>query len=281
MIVELETLVLGRRLRDLVRQPVLLFSWLIVFMVIGWALAPGLFTSYDPYDGDTSASFAGPSAAHWFGTDRLGRDLFARTVYGAHTTLTATMLAVLVAFGIGTLIGLIAGFVGGVADTVLMRLVDVFLAIPGLLLAMVMVSVLGYSTRNIAVAVGVSSIASFARVMRAQTLAVVTQDYVKAAYGSGVGRTTVMRRHVVPNAVSSVVALAVLEIGTAALAVAALGFLGYGAPPPQPEWGLLVAEGRDYVAVHPYVCILPGLVLAVVVVATHRISASFRKEYRR
>jgi peptide/nickel transport system permease protein len=270
-----------RRLSEVARSPVLVLSWVIVLVVVGWAVAPQLFTSYSPYEGDTTASFAPPSAEHWFGTDRLGRDLFARSVYGAHTTLTATLLAVLIAFGIGVLVGLISGFAGGVVDTAIMRVVDVFLAIPSLLLAMVVVSVLGYSTNNIALAVGVSSIASFARVMRAQVLAVVTQDYVRAAYGLGVSRLRVLARHVVPNSLSSAVALAALEVGTAVLAVASLGFLGYGAPPPEPEWGLLVAEGRDYVAVHPWASILPGLALAVVVIATHRISTSFRKDVRR
>ena len=272
---------LATRLADVARQPILLLSWIIVLIVIGWAVVPELFTSYSPYAGDTSASFASPSAEHWFGTDRLGRDLFARSVYGAHTTLTATLLAVVIAFGIGTLVGLIAGFTGGTVDTAVMRVVDVFLAIPSLLLAMVVVSVLGYSTHNIALAVGISSIAAFARVMRSQVLTVVTQDYVRAAYGLGVGRLAVMLRHVVPNSLSSVIALAALEVGTAVLAVASLGFLGYGAPPPEPEWGLLVAEGRDYVAVHPWASILPGVALAIVVIATHRISTSFRKEHRR
>ncbi|MEV7804060.1 ABC transporter permease [Microbispora sp. NPDC088329] len=272
---------LVRRLGELTRRPILVASWIVVLVVIGWAIAPGLFTSYGPYDGDTAASFVPPSAEHWFGTDRLGRDLFARSVYGAQTTLTATLLAVLIAFGVGTLVGLVAGFSGGVVDTAIMRVADVFLAIPSLLLAMVVVSVLGYSTQNIALAVGISSIASFARVMRAQVLAVVTQDYVRAAYGLGVGRLGVMLRHVVPNALSSVIALAALEIGTAVLAVASLGFLGYGAPPPQPEWGLLVAEGRDYVAVHPWASIMPGVALAIVVIATHRISTSYRKDHGR
>jgi peptide/nickel transport system permease protein len=268
-------------MRGALRQPVLVLAWLVVLVVIGWAIVPELFTSYSPYAGDTGASFAPPSAEHWFGTDRLGRDLFARSVYGAQTTLTATLLAVLLAFGIGTIIGLVAGFTGGPTDTAIMRVVDVFLAIPSLLLAMVVVSVLGYSTHNIAIAVGISSIAAFARVMRAQVLSVVTQDYVRAAYGSGVRRLRVMLRHVVPNSVSSVIALAALEVGAAVLAVASLGFLGYGAPPPEPEWGLLVAEGRDFVAVHPWASILPGIALATVVIATHRISTSFRKEHRR
>ncbi|WP_433528202.1 ABC transporter permease [Micromonospora sp. CA-263727] len=272
---------LARRLGEPARQPTLLVAWIVVLVVIGWAVAPQLFTSYSPYQGDPSASFAAPSAEHWFGTDRLGRDLFARSVYGARTTLTATLLAVLIAFGIGTVVGLVAGFARGVVDTAIMRVVDVFLAIPSLLLAMVVVSVLGYSTHNIALAVGISSIASFARVMRAEVFTVMTQDYVKAAYGLGVRRWGVLARHVVPNSLSSVVALAALEVGAAVLAVASLGFLGYGAPPPQPEWGLLVAEGRDYVAVHPWTSILPGAALAIVVIATHRISTSFRKGHRR
>lgn len=269
------------RLGEIARQPGLLVAWLILLVAIGWALFPSLFTSYSPYEGDPSASFAAPSLSHWFGTDRLGRDLYARSVYGAGTTLTATLFAVLIAFGIGTLVGLAAGFAGGVVDTAIMRVVDVFLAIPSLLLAMVIVSVLGYSTNNIALAVGISSIAAFARVMRAEVLTVVSRDYVRAAYGLGVRRFGVVVRHVVPNSVSSVLALAALEIGTAILAVAGLGFLGYGAPPPEPEWGLLVAEGRDFVAVYPWTSIMPGAALAVVVIATHRISTSFRKDHGR
>jgi peptide/nickel transport system permease protein len=162
-----------------------------------------------------------------------------------------------------------------------MRVIDVFLSIPSLLLAMVIVSVLGYSTHNIAIAVGISSIASFARVMRSEVIGVVTKDYVRAAYGLGVGRFRVVLRHVVPNALNSVLALAALEVGTSILAVASLGFLGYGAPPPEPEWGLLVAEGRDYLAVHPWISILPGVALALVVIATHRISTSLRKDQHR
>lgn len=266
---------------DLVRQPVLLLAWVIVLVAVGWAVAPGLFTNFSPYEGNPDASFVPPSAEHWFGTDRLGRDLYARSVYGAATTLTATLLAVAIAFGIGALVGLVAGFAGGLVDTVIMRVVDVFLAIPSLLLAMVIVSVLGYSTNNIALAVGISSIASFARVMRAEVLSVASRDYVKAAYGLGVGRLGVVVHHIVPNSMASVLALAALEIGTAILAVAGLGFLGYGAPPPEPEWGLLVAEGRDFVAAYPWTSLLPGAALAVVVIATHRISTSFRKDIGR
>jgi peptide/nickel transport system permease protein len=268
-----------RSLGETVRKPGLVLAWAIVLIAVGWALFPALFTSYSPFAGDPDTSFAAPSAQHWFGTDRLGRDLFARSVHGAGTTLTATLFAVLIGFGVGSFVGLAAGFAGGLADTVIMRVVDVFLAIPNLLLAMVTVSVLGYSTNNIAFAVGISSIASFARVMRAEVLSVASRDYVRAAYGLGVRRLGVVAKHILPNSLSSVLALAALEIGTAILAVAGLGFLGYGAPPPIPEWGLLVAEGRDFVAVYPWISLLPGVALAAVVLATHRISTSLRKDH--
>jgi peptide/nickel transport system permease protein len=270
---------IARGLVEIVRRPGLVIAWAIVLIAVGWALFHALFTSYSPYQGNPDASFAAPSAEHWFGTDRLGRDLFARSVFGAGTTLTATLFAVLVGFGLGSFVGLVGGFSGGWVDTAIMRVVDVFLAIPQLLLAMVIVSVLGYSTNNIALAVGISSIAAFARVMRAEVLSVASRDYVRAAYGLGVRRLGVVVRHIVPNSLNSVLALAALEVGTSIMAVAILGFLGYGAPPPTPEWGLLVAEGRDFIAVYPWISLLPGLALAAVVLATHRISTSFRKDH--
>lgn len=259
------------------RSPTLIIAWLFVLLIILWALVPSLFTSFSPFEGNDDLSFASPGWDHPFGTDRLGRDLFTRAVYGTGTTLTATMIAVAVAFTVGTLIGLIAGSVGGFVNTALMRVVDVFLAIPGLLLAMVLVAVLGYSTRNIAIAVGISAIASFARVMRSEVIKVVEADYVTVTPSLGVGRLWTILTHIVPNSLYSVLALASLEFGTAVLAVASLGFLGYGAPPPEPEWGILVSEGRDFVGVYPWIAILPGLLIAAFVLSTHRISKSFEQ----
>jgi peptide/nickel transport system permease protein len=256
----------------LVRRPSLLISGIVLIVVVLWALAPGLFTHFSPVVGDSNVSYSPPSAAHWFGTDQLGRDLYARTVYGASTTLSATLLAVVVGFVVGSAIGLTSGFLGGRWDSVIMRFVDVLLSIPSLLLAMTIVAALGYGTVNVAIAVGIGSIASFARVMRSEVVKVVKSDYVEAAYGLGASRLRVILRHVVPNSGSSVLALSALEFGAAVLAVAGLGFLGYGAPPPQPEWGLSVAEGRDVLAVYPWIALIPGVVIAVVVLATNRVS---------
>ncbi|MGV9862228.1 ABC transporter permease [Rhodococcus koreensis] len=254
--------------------PGLVLSWLVIVTVVLWAVAPGWFTSFSPYDGDVDASFSPPGPEHLFGTDRLGRDLLARVIFGASTTLSATLLAVLVGFVVGSVVGLLSGFVGGRTDAIVMRFVDVLLAIPALLLAMTVVTALGYGTFNVALAVGISAVAAFARVMRSEVLKVAQSDYVEAAYGSGAGFGRVVVRHVLPNSVTAVLSLAALECGSAILAVAALGFLGYGAPPPEPEWGLAVSEGRDYLATYPWISILPGVLIAVVVLATNRISKS-------
>ncbi|WP_433634743.1 ABC transporter permease [Nocardia sp. CA-120079] len=267
-------LVVPTKQRRLTLAPGIAVSWLVIGTTIAWALAPSWFTSYSPLEGDSDASFEPPSSDHLFGTDRLGRDLLARTIYGTATTVSATLLAVALGFVIGSAIGLFSGFIGGRTDSVIMRFVDVLLAIPGLLLAMTVVTALGYGTVNIAVAVGISAVAAFARVMRSEVLKVAGTDYVEAAYGSGAGFRRVLLRHVLPNSVAAVVSLAALECGSAVLAVAALGFLGYGAPPPQPEWGLAVAEGRDYLATYPWISILPGVLIAVVVLATNRIGRS-------
>ncbi|MFF2083921.1 ABC transporter permease [Nocardia sp. NPDC058176] len=262
----------AHRLRHaLTDKPGLTLAWLVIATVVAWALVPSWFTKYSPLEGDSDASFSAPSLEHLFGTDRLGRDLLARTIYGTSTTLTATLLAVALGFVIGSAIGLLSGFLGGRADAVIMRFVDVLLAIPGLLLAMAVVTALGYGTVNIAIAVGISAVAAFARVMRSEVLKVAGTDYVEAAYGSGAGFGRVVVRHVLPNSLAAVLSLAALECGSAILAVAALGFLGYGAPPPEPEWGLAVAEGRDFLATYPWISLLPGVVIAVVVLSTNRI----------
>ncbi|HEY9314438.1 ABC transporter permease [Williamsia sp.] len=265
-------------LNPILSRPGLTLAVLIVVLAIAWCVVPGLFASKDPYLPDSKAILVGPSVEHLFGTDRLGRDIYSRTVHGAVITLSATLLAVAIAFFIGTVLGAIAGFVGGAVELVIMRVVDVLLSVPGLLLTMVVVSALGYGTLNVAIAVGVSAVANFARVMRAEVLRVVQADYVEAAASIGTPRLIILTRHVLPNSLSSVVALVPLQFGAAILAIAALGFLGFGAPPPEPEWGLLVSEGRDLLAIAPWISLLPGLVILAVVLSSNRISRELQSE---
>jgi peptide/nickel transport system permease protein len=255
-------------------RPGVVLAWLVIAVVIAWAIVPWLFTGQDPISGVPAEKLQGPSPAHLFGTDAIGRDLFTRVVYGAVHSLSGAFVAVTVGLVAGTLLGVLAGSLGGVVDAVVMRLVDVLLAIPGLLLALSIIILLGFGTVNAAIAVGVGSIAAFARVSRSEVVRVRQSDYVEAAIGSGARLHTVLFGHVLPNSLTAVVGLAALQFGTAILAISTLGFLGYGAPPPTPEWGLLIAEGRNYVATSWWLTVLPGLVVVVVVLSANRISHS-------
>ncbi len=244
----------------------------VLAVAVLWALVPGVFAPGDPLTGVPADKLLPPSAAHWFGTDALGRDLFGRVVHGAVHSLSGALIAVTVGLALGTIVGAIAGAVGGVIDDVLMRLVDVLLAIPGLLLSLSVIILLGFGTVNAALAVGLGSVAAFARLMRSEVARVRRTEYVEAAYGSGGTFLAVLRRHVLPNSLTPILALAALQFGTAILAISTLGFLGYGAPPPTPEWGLLIAEGRNYIGTSWWLTALPGLVVVAVVLSANRIS---------
>ncbi|MFZ2750603.1 MAG: ABC transporter permease, partial [Propioniciclava sp.] len=195
-----------------------------------------------------------------------------RVVYGAVHSLGGALVAVLVGLVAGTSLGLLAGSIGGWLDAVVMRIVEVLLAIPGLLLALSIIILLGFGTTNAAIAVGITSVATFARLSRSEVISVRRTDYVEAAFGSGGTFAAVLRRHILPNSLTPVIALAALQFGTAIIAISTLGFLGYGAPPPTPEWGLLIAEGRTYVGTAWWLTTLPGVVVLLVVLSANRLS---------
>lgn len=243
----------------------------IVFLVVAWAFFPSLFTSTDPFAGDVLTRLKPPSANHWFGTDNLGRDLYARIIYGTSLSLKATVIALALAFVASSIIGVVAGYLGGIVDEIIMRVMDVLLAIPNLLISLMLISAIGFGTINIAIAVGIASIASFARVMRAEVLRVSTSAYVEAARSYGAGWLGICLRHVFPHARGPVSALVAIEFGSAILSISALSFLGYGAVPPTPEWGNLVAEGRNYLATAWWLTTIPGLVIIVTVLAVNAI----------
>lgn len=261
-------------------QPGLILAWLVIATVSLWALAPGLFTSYSPVQGTSGQHLLAPGASHLLGTDGLGRDLYARVVHGAVHSLSGAFLAVTVGLLLGTLLGLVAGSVGGLVEDIVMRIVDVLLAVPSLLLSLSIIIILGFGTLNAALAVGVASVAGFARLVRSEVVRVRRADYVEAAFGSGGRFRSVLWRHVLPNSMTSVVAMAALQFGTAILSISTLGFLGYGAPPPTPEWGLLIAEGRNYIATGWWLTTVPGLVVVAVVLSANRISVALAKGRR-
>lgn len=259
-------------------RPGLILSWSVIVLVALWALFPTLFTAQDALVGTAGQHLKPPSTAHLLGTDGLGRDVFARIVHGASQSLSGAFVAVAVGLFAGTTLGLFAGAKGGRLDTLLMRLADTLLAVPALLVSLSIIILLGFGTVNAAIAVGIASVASFARLVRSEVVRVRRLDYVEAAYGSGGTFADVLRRHILPNALTSVLAFAALQFGTAILAISTLGFLGYGAPPPTPEWGLLIAEGRNYLARAWWLTTAPGVVVVLVVLSANRIARSLTRD---
>lgn len=262
-------------------------SGLIVLIALAWALVPGLFASGDPVNSGGAEPLLAPSAEHWFGTDAVGRDLYTRVVWGTRQSLAGALVAVVLGMLNGTLLGVLAGSTrarhGGAAgrslgwvDTLIMRIVDVLLAIPALLLSLAVIIVLGYGSINAAIAVGVTNVAMFARLARSEVLGVASSEFVEAAYAAGGTRASVLWRHILPNSLTPVLALAALQFGSAILQLSTLSFLGYGAPPPTPEWGLIISEGRDFIATSWWLTVLPGLAIVLVVLATNHLSTVLR-----
>lgn len=271
----------AKRLRTLLETskgigPATWLAYIVLFIAILWALFPGLFATYDPMIGTPGQQLQAPSSTHYFGTDALGRDEFSRVVHGAVYSLSGAFMATMVGLVFGTALGLFAGSLGGVVDEISMRIVDVLLSIPSLLLALSIIILLGFGTLNASIAVGAASIAAFARLMRSEVIRVRSSDYVEAAIGSGGTFFMILWRHILPNSLTSVIAFSALQFGSAILQLSTLSFLGYGPPPPTPEWGLLVAEGRNYVATAWWLTAAPGLIIVIVVMAANQASKSIR-----
>lgn len=262
----------GARVRALVGRADVLLSLVVIAGFVVVALVPTLASGQDPLYADPSVSLAAPSAQHWFGTDRLGRDIFARVVHGAGVSLTAAAAAVAISFVSGVLLGVVAAVAGGAVDAVVMRVFDALLSIPGLLLVFAVLAVFGNGVMMIALAIGIGGSVSFGRLMRAEVLRVRASTYVEAATALGVRPFGVVVRHIVPNALTPTISLAALEFGTAMLTIGAMGYLGFGQEPPAPEWGALIADGQRYLRTAWWMSILPGTAFVVVVLAVNRIS---------
>ena len=208
-----------------------------------------------------------PSAAHWFGTDELGRDVLSRILYGSRLSLAIGILPSVISLVIGIVLGLLAGYFGGWADYVIMRLADVMLSVPSLLLAMVVMYTLGSSTVNLFVALSMVGWASVARVVRSQTLSLKESEYVEAAQSIGVSRFNIMRRHILPNCVPSLIVLFTLNVPAAILSESSLSFLGIGAQPPAASWGLMVNQSKQFLFTQPWLALAPCVAIMVVVLA--------------
>jgi peptide/nickel transport system permease protein len=229
-------------------------------------LAPAL-APYDPIAVSLARAYQGPGPEHLLGTDEVGRDILSRLLYGARLSLLTGLIAVAVALALGLPIGLAAGYAGGLADVGLMGFMDVLLAFPTLLLAILVVTILGPGVESTTIAVGVSSVPLFARLVRAAALAVRGMDYVTAAHSLGAGTTGIVLHHILPNALSPIVVQATLRVATAILTAAGLGFLGLGPQPPAAEWGLMLNQGRAYLRTAPHIVVFPSLAIMLAVLA--------------
>ncbi|GIF05624.1 ABC transporter permease [Actinoplanes siamensis] len=239
-----------------------------VFLVLALlaALWPALFAG-DPLAADPLHVLEAPSGQHWFGTDQLGRDVFARVVHGARHSLSIGVAATLIAVGAGILLGLLAGLSHKIADEALSRSFDALSAFPLVLLALLFIAIAGTGTTSLIVAIGMALVPHFARVVRAQTFVVRRAAYVTHAVAFGAARSRLVVRHVLPNVLGPVPVLAVLGLGEAILLAAGLSFLGMGPQPPSPEWGAMISEGRGYLHVAWWASVLPGAVVTATIVA--------------
>jgi peptide/nickel transport system permease protein len=257
-----------------------LFGTVVIALFILMAVFAPLVAPYDPLRQDLAAKFAPPSAAHPFGQDELGRDILSRIIYGARISLTAGLAAVAIATGVGTLIGVVSGFFGGWSDSLLMRLMDVILAFPSILLAIVIVSVLGPSLPNAMLAIGIVFIPQMARVVRSAVISVRERDYIEAERALGAGNAQIVFSGILPNSMAPLIVQATLTLATAILDIAALSFLGLGARAPSPEWGAMLTDafrsGFGVFLEGQHAILFPGIAIALCVLSVNFIGDGLR-----
>ena len=265
-----DTCVLWRRNRLMV-----LGTGIIAGLLLVAALAP-LLASHGPFEQALADRLLPPSGKYLFGTDGLGRDIASRVVYGARVSLAIAFLVAAISTPIGMLIGILSGYLGGAVDEILMRLADIFLAFPRLILAIAFAAALGPGVENAIIAIAIAHWPSYARLARAETLNVKNNDYIQAMRVLGAGKLRIMTGHIAPMCLSSIIVRMSLDMGTIILTAAGLGFLGLGAQPPMPEWGLMVADGRQFLVDQWWVSTLPGLAILVVVMGFNLLGDGIR-----
>ena len=262
--------------RGVVRDRSALIGLTILLSATLIAIFAPVIAPFDPTELDPTANLAPPSSEHWLGTDNLGRDLFSRLVFGSRWTLGAAALAATGIVILGLTIGIIAGYFGGIVDDVLMRLVDVLLAFPSIILALAIVGMLGPSLVNVLIGMVAVWWVDYARIVRGMTLRVAQNDYVLSAHCCGCGHGRMIFRHIMPNVIPSVIVLATLELGSLMLAISGLSFLGLGAQPPTPEWGTMLSDGRLFFLNEPQLMMYPGIAITLVVLGCNLLGDGLR-----
>lgn len=260
------------------QNPGAMLGLIVVILLVIAAISSGIVFDYETeiIGNHVSERLQRPSMEHWFGTDELGRDVFARTMYGARYSLAIGVVAVIVSLVAGVTLGAVAGFAGGAVENIIMRIMDIFAAIPSILMAMAIVSALGQSAIILMIAVGVTSVPSFATITRAAVLQVRNNDFVEAARAIGMPNWKIVLKHILPNSLAPILVQATLRIGNAIISASGLSFLGLGIPLPAPEWGGMLSNGRKYIRDYPYMTIFPGLAILITVIAFNLIGDGVR-----
>ncbi len=263
--------------RKLARNRSAVVGGVFILLLIAMALTPSTFATHDPvrFQNPTNR-FQAPTSEHWFGTDNLGRDVYSRVIYGTRVTLYVAFSSVFVGAIVGVTLGMVSGYYGRWVDAVIMRIMDVLLAFPGILLALAIIAALGASLNNVIVAIAIFSIPSFARIVRGSTLAVRQLEYIEAIRALGARDGKIIFQHVLPNVLSPIIVQATLYIATAILIASGLSFLGLGAQPPIPEWGLMLAAGRDFIWNAIHVSLFPGLAIVLAVLSFNLLGDGLR-----
>jgi len=262
--------------RRLLRNKLAIVGMVILGIFLVCALFAPLIAPYDPVKQELISRRHPPSPQHPFGLDDLGRDILSRIIFGSQVSLRVGVLSVSLAIFAGTLLGLISGYWGGWADNLIMRLMDIMLAFPALLLAIAIVAILGPGLMNMLIAIALVSTPTYARLVRAQVLSVKTQDYILAAWAIGVGTGRMLFRNILPNSITPIIVQGTLGIATAILDAAGLSFLGLGAQPPMPEWGAMLGEGRFSVFTAPHIIIFPGIAIMLTVLGFNLLGDGLR-----
>jgi peptide/nickel transport system permease protein len=254
-------------LRTLLRRPTAVFGGVVLLAMVLVAIFAPWVAPYDPLATSWAMVRKAPSAAHWFGTDEVGRDLFSRVIWGARASLSAGIIAVSIAVGVGVPVGMVAGYVGGLVDAVISRVTDAMLAVPFLILAIALAAFLGPSLGNAMIAIGITATPIFVRLSRGQVLAARAEDYVEAARAVGNPPARILLRHVLPNILPPVMVQATLAVAAAIIAEASLSFLGLGQQPPAPSWGSMLNSAQRFLTQAPWMAIYPGLAIFLTVLA--------------
>lgn len=258
------------------RSPLAVFGLLVVAVLIFAAIFATQIAPYGQADMNLANRFMFPSSAHWFGTDEFGRDILSRIIFGARISLQVGLIAVGISLVCGGLLGAIAGYYGGRLDNVIMRAMDVLLAIPGTLLAIAIAASLGPGLYNLMIAVGISAVPSYARIVRGSVLTLQGQEFVEAARAVGSSDWRIIMKHIIPNSMAPIIVQSTLGVASAILNAAGLSFIGLGIQPPTPEWGAMLSGGRSYIRDYPYMTLFPGLAIMITILALNFVGDGLR-----